>query len=373
MAATYMHQVMLAVHYLHSNNVVHCDLKPENLMLESNDPSACVKVIDFGTSQMCDPLQKLDHMAGTPYYIAPEILSKVPYNNKVDIWSCGVILYMMLSGRPPFNGRTRAELYINIRNCNFNFDREEWAGVSDAAKALIRGMLVLNPAQRLSAKEVLEHEWFNQFVQGQSPNLSLQVLDNLAKFQYSEGLRRAALTYIASQADNHNDDEIRKLFLQMDTDGDGKLSRDEIIQGFEKLSLAVDVDDVLNRCDADCNGFIEYTEFIAATTDWHKEISESNLKAAFQAFDLDANGQISFEEFMEVVGDDQISGQETWNEIIAQADVNGDGMIDFKEFRIALEGKKKRRKRRSKRDIRREKSQRSKSTSALLKEQGVGV
>lgn len=367
MAASYMHQVMQAVHYLHANNIVHCDLKPENLMLASNDESATVKLIDFGTSQIFDPVQKLDHMAGTPYYIAPEILSKLPYDNKVDIWSCGVILYMMLSGRPPFNGRTRAELYWNIRNCNYNFEREEWAHVSDPAKDLIRGMLTVNPANRVNARDVLESKWFRLFAHSVSPCLSMKALENLTKFQYSEGLRRAALTYLACQTEFNNEEDISKLFLTLDTNGDGKLSRDEITQGFTKLSLAlaVDVDDVLKRCDADCNGYIEYTEFIAATTDWRKQISESNLQSAFKAFDLDANGQITFEEFMEVIGDDA-NGRETWDDVLAQADVNGDGMIDFKEFRLALEGRKKRRKKRIKsRDVRRAKSHQPKSKLTL--------
>jgi calcium-dependent protein kinase len=263
---------------------------------------------------------------------------------------------MMLSGRPPFNGRTRSELYWKIRNCCYDFEREEWAHVSDAAKDLIRGMLTVDPANRVNARDVLESKWFRVFAHCDSPALSLPVLDSLTKFQYSEGLRRAALTYMAAQTDYKNEEDVRKLFLVLDTDGDGKLSREEIIAGFSKLSLAVDVDDVLTRCDADCNGFIEYTEFIAATTDWRNQISESNLKAAFQVFDLDANGHITFEEFIEVIGD-QENGKDTWKEILSQADVNGDGMIDFKEFKVALEGKKKRRRKRVKaKDVRRAKS-----------------
>jgi calcium-dependent protein kinase len=110
-----MKQVLLAVGYCHANNVVHRDLKPENLLLESSVKDARLKVIDFGTSQVFDPRKKMTAKIGTPLYIAPEVFSK-PYTEKCDVWSCGVILYVLLSGKAPFNATTEAELLQKIRH-----------------------------------------------------------------------------------------------------------------------------------------------------------------------------------------------------------------------------------------------------------------
>jgi calcium-dependent protein kinase len=112
-AAAIMKQVLAAVLYCHSNNIVHRDLKPQNMLFESREPNARLKVIDFGTSQVFDPSQKMQLKIGTPYYVSPEVLRR-SYDSKCDIWSCGVILYILLCGYPPFDGPTQEELLQKI-------------------------------------------------------------------------------------------------------------------------------------------------------------------------------------------------------------------------------------------------------------------
>ncbi len=120
-----MKQVLQAVSYCHSKNIVHRDLKPENLLLESEDPKSTLKVIDFGTSQVFDPEAKMNQTYGTPYYIAPEIL-KGEYNEKCDIWSCGVILYILLCGRPPFDGDNDDEILETVSKGQYKITGPVW-------------------------------------------------------------------------------------------------------------------------------------------------------------------------------------------------------------------------------------------------------
>jgi calcium-dependent protein kinase len=139
-AAVLMKQVLSCVNYCHKNNIVHRDLKPENVLLEANKDFDQIKIIDFGTSLQFDPSKFLDEKLGTPYYIAPEVLNK-KYNEKCDIWSCGVILFIILSGVPPFNGANDQEIMKNVKIGKFSFSDPCWTNVSDKAKDLIKKLL----------------------------------------------------------------------------------------------------------------------------------------------------------------------------------------------------------------------------------------
>lgn len=183
-AAEYMFQIISAVNYLHLNNIVHRDIKPENLLLTSTSPNSSLKLIDFGTSLICDPLKKLSQVAGTPYYIAPEIL-KGTYDEKCDIWSCGVILYMMLSGTIPFQGEDREELFSNILLGTFTTEGKAWREVSQKAKDLVHLMLTFDPSARPSAKAVLGNQWIkNRDACSRSPRpvFALKSMKNIARF-----------------------------------------------------------------------------------------------------------------------------------------------------------------------------------------------
>jgi calcium-dependent protein kinase len=183
-AAEYMLQIMSAVNYLHHNCIVHRDIKPENLLFANSSSSSPLKLIDFGTSQICDPLHKLSQVAGTPYYIAPEIL-KGTYDEKCDVWSCGVILFMMLSGRPPFVGETQDELFGSILTGEYSMKGAEWRKISVQAKELVQQMLTMNPASRPSAKVVLGSPWIKErnVIRAPKPHTAKQSLKHMTKFR----------------------------------------------------------------------------------------------------------------------------------------------------------------------------------------------
>jgi calcium-dependent protein kinase len=141
---------------------VHRDLKPENLLLDSKSEDAYIKVIDFGTSALISPNSKLNHKFGTPYYTAPEVLTG-QYDEKCDVWSCGVILYVMLCGYPPFSGSTDQAILKKVRKATFTFPDKEWSMISYDAKDLIVRMLDKDPERRLAASEAYQSNWIKTF------------------------------------------------------------------------------------------------------------------------------------------------------------------------------------------------------------------
>ena len=142
---------------------MHRDLKPENLLLENNKTDELkIKVIDFGTSRVFNPNTKMQHKFGTPYYIAPEVIKKM-YDEKCDVWSSGVIMYILLCGYPPFRGKGHKEIFEKIKLGNFSMSGTEWKHVSQEAKVMIKSMLCYNPCYRLSAEEALHDPWIMKF------------------------------------------------------------------------------------------------------------------------------------------------------------------------------------------------------------------
>jgi len=145
--------------HIHGHGVVFRDLKPENILLETNDSDTFkIKIIDFGTSNYFNKNSKLTLKVGTPYYIAPEVL-KMNYDNKCDIWSCGVIMYFLLSGAPPFNGPDDNAITEQVLIGKYSIIGKEWVNVNNDAKDLISKMLAFNPYERISADACLEHPW----------------------------------------------------------------------------------------------------------------------------------------------------------------------------------------------------------------------
>ncbi|XP_057424061.1 calcium-dependent protein kinase 26-like isoform X2 [Lotus japonicus] len=150
--------LMQMVSYCHENGVVHRDLKPENILLVTRSSSSPIKLADFGLATYIKPGQSLHGLVGSPFYIAPEVL-RGAYNQAADIWSAGVILYILLSGMPPFWGKTKSRIFEAVKAADLRFPSEPWDHISESAKDLIRGMLCTEPSLRLTAQEVLNHCW----------------------------------------------------------------------------------------------------------------------------------------------------------------------------------------------------------------------
>jgi calcium-dependent protein kinase len=338
-ASKIMKQVLSAISYCHANGIVHRDLKPENLLRENKTPDANIKVIDFGESALMNPGEILSSMLGTPYYIAPEVLAN-SYGEKCDVWSCGVILYILLGGTPPFNGKTDAEIIARVRTGTFEFSGKAWQLVSSQAKDLISKMLVVNPDARISAIEAANHPWireYNSLVRKDSVKIISGSFDNLKSFASSRKLKQAICVFIASQLISKDEKQrLTEAFQELDTNGDGRLSRQELLDGLLKTmgpeEAETRVNEILASADTDGSGFIEYTEFLAGSLKLDSEQNKQALTVAFNAFDSDASGKISITELRQMLGDDAVSNDQVWIDILMEADANGDGEIDLQEF-----------------------------------------
>uniref|UniRef100_A0A665SVU0 calcium/calmodulin-dependent protein kinase n=1 Tax=Echeneis naucrates TaxID=173247 RepID=A0A665SVU0_ECHNA len=158
-----IHQILESVHHIHQHDIVHRDLKPENLLLASKCKNAAVKLADFGLAiEVQGDQQAWFGFAGTPGYLSPEVLRKEAYGKPVDIWACGVILYILLVGYPPFWDEDQHKLYQQIKAGAYDFPSPEWDTVTPEAKNLINQMLTINPAKRITAQEALKHPWVCQ-------------------------------------------------------------------------------------------------------------------------------------------------------------------------------------------------------------------
>jgi calcium/calmodulin-dependent protein kinase I len=188
--------VLSAIKYLHDKNIVHRDLKPENLLLTSKSDDANIKVADFGFATKVDGLS-LTAQLGTPGYIAPEILSKKPYGKPVDMWSFGVILYILLGGYPPFHDENQKRLFNKIRSGDFQFHPEYWGGVSEEAKDLIRGLLTVDMKRRLTVDQALAHPWLKRSAEDLASHNLDSNLAELRKYQATKKFRAGVKAVMA--------------------------------------------------------------------------------------------------------------------------------------------------------------------------------
>jgi len=346
-ASHVMRQLLSAVQYCHANGIIHRDLKPENILIESveeyNKEFFTIKVIDFGTSDKLAKNKMMDKQIGTPFYIAPEVLNN-SYNEKCDIWSCGVIMYILLCGVPPFFGNTDEEIYRAVKEGKYTMDGPEWAEISREAKDLIKVMLRKDITKRVSAEEALNHTWFKKMKECTKDNFVIskerlnQVANNLKNFKANMKLQQATLAYIVHNlCEKEDTKEMRDVFLKFDLNGDGRLTREELLKGLSNVmtpnEALAEVNRMMEIIDVDGNGYIEYEEFLRATMNRNKLLTDDNLRIVFNKFDKDKSGKISPEELKGVFGEENKISDDVWNQIVREIDDNGDGEISFEEFK----------------------------------------
>lgn len=197
-------------------------------------------------------------------------------------------------------------------------------------------MLSLDPNKRMNAEEVLNDSWLKQRANNEIPDtpIAVKALKNMTNFRAGLKLQQAALSYITTQMSTSQEiTKLRDLFIRLDLNGDGRLSRDELLAGYKLLGLETpnDIEGIIQHCDADGSGFIDYTEFLTSTINWRQALSRERLECAFRAFDTDNSGTITVQELKAFIGGDDVE-EETWLKMLEEADTNGDGEIDFDEF-----------------------------------------
>ncbi|CAL5066972.1 unnamed protein product [Urochloa decumbens] len=333
-AAAQLARVIIGVvEACHSLGVMHRDLKPENFLFVNQKEDAPLKAIDFGLSMFFKPGEIFSDVVGSPYYVAPEVLMK-DYGCKVDVWSAGVIIYILLSGVPPFWDESEQGIFDQVLKGELDFSSDPWPSISESAKDLVRKMLNRNPKKRLTAHEALCHPWV--CVDGVAPDKPLDsaVLTRLKQFSAMNKLKKMALRVIA---ENLSEDEIaglREMFKMLDTDNSGQITLEELKNGLKRIGANLkdsEITTLMAAADIDNSGTIDYGEFLAATLHLNKVEREDNLFAAFSYFDKDGSGYITHDELQKACEEFGIADAHL-EDIIRDIDQDNDGRIDYNEF-----------------------------------------
>lgn len=334
-AAVVTKTIVEVVQMCHKHGVMHRDLKPENFLFANKKEMAPLKAIDFGLSVFFTPGERFNEIVGSPYYMAPEVLKR-NYGPEVDVWSAGVILYILLCGVPPFWAETEQGVAQAIIRSVVDFKREPWPRVSDNAKDLVRGMLNPDPKNRLTAQQVLDHPWLQNIKKAPNVNLGETVRARLQQFSVMNKFKKRALRVIAEHLSVEEAADIKELFNKIDLNHDNMISFDELKLGIHKLGHQIpesDVQILMDAADTDGNGVLDYGEFVALSIHLRRIGNDDYLQRAFSFFDQNKSGYIEIDELRTSLADEAgPNHDEVINAIIHDVDTDKDGKISYEEF-----------------------------------------
>ncbi|GBG30271.1 Protein kinase, putative [Hondaea fermentalgiana] len=358
-AASMFLSAVEGVAHLHKLNIAHLDIKPENLLLTSKNEDAGIKIADFGlaidmtgvedhdarkSEVLCacadeDTAQGITECVGTPAYWAPEMVKNEPFDEKVDIWALGCVLYIMLCGAHPFDptgDATEAQILAQVAKGDYDKSNQAYHEISRNAKDLIRHMLDPNPSTRYNTDQLLNHPWLRESGKQSSKPLSKDHITKLRGFRIIRLLRQGMEHLVGSAASD--------LFSSFDNDGDGYLSRSELKRALQVIGIKLsrrEVDAMLRMLDKDNDGKISREEFEIVLrapagspySSVRQSTSLEDISFLFNVFDRDGDGYIQEEDFQHVLSllGATISASGLYNEM-AQIDTDKDGRVDLTEF-----------------------------------------
>ena len=347
--AVLFYQVFSGLCYLHEKKILHRDLKLENLMVSEIEKDIItgeeyfwIKIIDFGTAKIFEKNKTEKAVIGSSYYIAPEVL-KQRYNEKCDTWSVGVILYMTLVGVAPFDGQTDDDIIHRIKVGKYNKSHVRFVEHSEEAKDLVYKLLEKNIDKRLSAKEALNHPWFEKYG-GRNlfcnfrPEDIKPYIENLFHYKYNSKLQELVVAFLVHNLSNNDETLIiLKMFRYFNKAGDCKLTKAELTNGLYKYKDKDEVDEMVDiifqRLDGDNNGYIEYEEFLRACIDKKTLMTKENLKYAFKFLDKDNTKTLDAQKILKAfLKKPNKEFEAVFNITLKLVDKDSDGIIDFSEF-----------------------------------------
>ena len=344
-------QVLSGLAYLHSNNIVHRDLKLENILIHEKEKSLTtgedlfnIKIIDFGTARIFDKKRNPQSIVGSSYYIAPEVLRQ-KYNKECDLWSVGVILYMFIVGHAPFDGLDDDEITTNIQRGVYRKNDKRWLRASKEVKDLIKKLLTYRPSQRLTAIQALNHPWFkitdSNILYDNVPKKDvIDCIKNLLTYNINNKLEELFLAYIIHNIPRDKEAKSAiKLFKLVNENKDGKLQKNELKKTLlnfvtESFLIQNDFDEKFEMMDGNNKGYINYEEFLRACLNRKKILTDKILHYAFNYFDNDKCGFIKKNKMKKIFGNriDNYAIQIIFDDI----DLDKDGKINFEDFKNLL-------------------------------------
>ncbi|KQK20122.1 hypothetical protein BRADI_1g52567v3 [Brachypodium distachyon] len=324
----------------HLHGLVHRDMKPENFLFKSSKEGSPLKATDFGLSDFIRAGKQFRDIVGSAYYVAPEVLKRKS-GPESDVWSIGVITYILLCGRRPFWDKTEDGIFKEVLKNKPDFRRKPWTNITPSAKDFVQKLLVKDPRARLTAAQALSHEWVREGGQASEIPLDISVLHNMRQFVKYSRFKQFALRALASTLNSEELSDLRDQFNAIDIDKSGTISLEEL-----KQALAKDVPwrlkgprvlEIVEAIDSNTDGLVDFEEFVAATLHVHQLVEHDSEKwkslsqAAFDKFDVDGDGYITSDELRMNTG---LKG--SIDPLLEEADIDKDGKISLDEFRRLL-------------------------------------
>lgn len=289
-SANITRQLLKTIKYLNSLGICHRDIKPENILI--NPKSLQVKLIDFGLSTYFNDRPELNTKVGTPYYVSPEVL-KGSYGKQCDIWSIGVISYILLTGCPPFQGENLAEVYNEILYEKLKLYRSDWEDLSPYSLDFVKSMLKKNPDMRLTADKALEHPFITQKVGDSKELIKASVLEKLTLDSGPSLLKKEIFGILSVYIKSETIEKWNKCFHSLDTDGSGQIRISDIIKELKDSNVHIDkIKQLEDQYSDKMDAKISYSDFLTKVINVRKEIKESDVQKVFEQLDRDKKGKI---------------------------------------------------------------------------------
>jgi len=375
-----MDQIFNALSYLHANRVFHGDIKLENVMLyktskkkgrrltkiindsfklekdienlKNNGSSMMfiedmtdyeVKLIDFGCSKFLQKKKhnKLSGIVGTSIYCSPEVIDNL-YDERSDEWSCGVLMYILLCGEPPFTGNTEEEIFANVKKGYIDFSKKKFKNISENCIDLIKKLLEPNKRNRIKASEALRHPFFIENfnpMKALTKNTDLNILKRFISLKkFPSKLHEVVNAYCSFNfISKEEEKQLRELFRFIDADNKNRLTSDDFKKGFKKANIMVsryELKNIMNILDSDGSNYIEYQEFLRATCDKKLLFKEENLRAVFGVIDKNKKGYATPEDIRRFVlgNDKKITNRSTLRGCTAQIGMKKNSKLTFEQF-----------------------------------------
>ncbi|XP_049351402.1 calcium and calcium/calmodulin-dependent serine/threonine-protein kinase-like [Solanum verrucosum] len=362
-AAAVVRQIAKGLEALHGANIVHRDLKPENCLFLNKDENSPLKIMDFGLSSFEDFANPVVGLFGSIDYVSPEALSRDKITTKTDIWSLGVILYILLSGYPPFFAPSNRQKQQMILNGQFSFDEKTWKNISSSAKQLISNLLKVDPNMRPTAQQIVEDAWVRGEL-AKEEEMDAEIVSRLQSFNARRKFRAAAMASVLSSSFSLRSKKLKKLvgssydlkpeelenlshiFKKICKNGENAtlLEFEEVLKAMEMTSLVGLAERIFDLFDNNRDGTVDMREIIGGFSSLKYSQGDDALRLCFQMYDTDRSGCISKEEvasMLRALPEDclpmDITEPGKLDEMFDLMDANSDGKVTFDEFKAAMQ------------------------------------